>query len=186
MRKGLGGVKGLTLIESIIAMVIIAIAIGSLTSLLYPQIARSGNLNYQSRAAALGQSLMAQILARNFDQESDVNGGYIRCSSSDSGSTDCTGSDASSVALGSDSETAPSYNDVDDYIGCWEPDATNGCQDLNLLVQDSSTTYRNFNVVISAAYDNSQFENWSMKLITVTISASNQTPITFRAFRGNY
>ncbi|CAH0541574.1 type IV pilus modification PilV family protein [Vibrio marisflavi] len=178
---------GFTLVEAIVSMVIIAIAIIGLTTVLFPQIARSGDPNYQVRAAALGQSLMSQILGRGFDEESDFDGDYIRCSSSDTGSTDCTGSDSSSISLGSDTgESAPNFDDVDDYTGCWEPDGTNGCGDLNLLVEDSSTTYKNFNVTISVAYDNSDYEDWSMKLITMTISASNQTPISFKAFRGNY
>jgi len=182
-----GQPRGFTLVESIIVMVIIGFAIVSLTTVLFPQIARSGDPNYQVRAAALGHSLMSQILGRGFDEESDFDGDYIRCSASDTGSTGCTGSDSSSVALGSDTgESAPNFDDVDDYIGCWEPDGTNGCGNLNLLLKDSATTYKNFNVTISVAYDNADFEDWSMKLITLTISASNQPPITFKAFRGNY
>ncbi|MCL9780533.1 prepilin-type N-terminal cleavage/methylation domain-containing protein [Vibrio sp. S4M6] len=179
--------SGFTLIESIIVMVIIAIAMISLTTLLFPQISRSADPNYQVRASALGQSLMSQILARGFDQESDFDGDVIRCSSTDVGAPNCSGSTGSSLTLGSDTgEVAPNYNDVDDYIGCWEPGGAGSCNDLDLIVQSSSSTYKNFNVVITVAYDNTNFTDWSMKLITLTITASNQTPITFRAFRGNY
>ncbi len=71
--------QGFTLIESIVAMVIIAIAMVTLISFLYPQIERSATPHYQTRAAHLGQSLLSQILARGFDHNSDFDGGKKRC-----------------------------------------------------------------------------------------------------------
>ncbi|RTZ14317.1 type II secretion system protein [Vibrio aquaticus] len=175
--------KGFTLIESVIVIVIMGIAMLTITSFLVPQITRSADPHYQTRAAALGQSAMSMILARGFDQQSDFIGGAIRCSSSDIGSTNCTGTTGSSIPLGPDSgETIATYNDVDDYIGCWEPNGTNSCQDLNLLVGDSATTYHNVRLDVEVVYQDAP----SLKQITMTVSASNQQPLTFVALRGNY
>lgn len=176
-------IKGFTLIESVIVIVVMGIAMLTITSFLVPQITRSADPHYQTRAAALGQSAMSMILARGFDQQSDFVGGAIRCSSSDNGSIDCTGTAGSAIALGPDTgEAVPNYNDVDDYIGCWEPNGTNSCQDLNLLIGDTATTYHNFRLDIDVVYQNAP----SLKQITMTVSASNQQPLTFVALRGNY
>lgn len=177
---------GFTLIESVIVIVIMGIAMITMSSLLSPQLARSGNSHYQTRAAALGQSLMTQILARSFDEESDENGGLIRCSSSDIGAPDCTLQEN----FGPDGTIEPTdptaFNDVDDYIGCWEPEGTNGCNDLNAIVGDTSTTYRNFRVDISVEYNNTDYADWSMKRVDMTIQASNQPELNFSGYRGNY
>lgn len=105
MRKG----RGFTLIESIIVMVILAFAMITISNFLVPQIARSANPHYQVRAAALGQSVMSIILARGFDENSDFNGGDIRC-----GETALSGAACSSELKNEETEII-SYNDVDDY-----------------------------------------------------------------------
>ncbi len=179
--------RGFTLIESVIVIVIMGIAMITMSSLLSPQLARSGSSHYQTRAAALGQSLMTQILARSFDEESDENGGLIRCSSSDSGAPDCTLQDNFGPDDGEDPEN---FNDVDDYKGCWEPEGTNGCGDLNRLLSGTdtpgATTYKNFRVEIDVVYNNVDYPNWSMKRVDMTIQASNQPELNFSGYRGNY
>ncbi len=46
--------QGMTLIESIVAMVLIAVAMVTLTSLLFPNVKNSAAPHYQTRAIALG------------------------------------------------------------------------------------------------------------------------------------
>ncbi len=170
--------QGFTLIESIIAMVIMGIAMITIASLIVPQVVRSADPYYQTRAVELGQSVMTKILSRGFADNSDVNGGQVRCGDD---TTTCT------QPLGRDGETSPSdFNDVDDYIGCWIPGASSSCSDLNQLTDDSrGVTFANFRVDISVV-DDSQFSAQTIKRIEMTISAPNQSPITLRAFRGNY
>lgn len=71
--------SGMTLIEMIIAIVLMGIAMVAFTSFLVPQIRDSAIPHYQTRAAALGQGFMSQILSRGFDQWSDFDGGTVRC-----------------------------------------------------------------------------------------------------------
>lgn len=182
--------SGFTLIESVIVIIVMGLAMLTIANFLVPQIARSGDPHYQTRAAALGQSVMTQILARSFDHHSDFQGGLVRCSSSDTGATDCSAFNGNSRSLGIDSDRGETddnpnrYDDVDDFIGCWTPSATAGCNDLNSLIGDSNGTYRNFRLDITVAYANAS--DASLKRISLTLSASNQTPISFIGYRGNY
>ncbi|ELL4667076.1 type II secretion system protein [Vibrio fluvialis] len=187
-------IKGFTLVESIVAMVIIGLAMVVLISFLYPQVERSATPHYQTRAANLGQSLMSQILARGFDNNSDFDGGAIRCgeNKSDGTATTC------STVLGSDGENSPAqFNDVDDYIGCWYGDNASECGSettknplTNILGTNVAANYRHFTVFIAVDYVNSAFQPVSaiteMKRIELTIDTGNYGRYTFVAYRGNY
>lgn len=177
---------GFTLIESIIVIVVMGLAMVTITSFLVPQITRSADPYYQTRAAALGQSVMSSILARGFDQNSDFTGGFTRCdevivgqpvvsctAEDDFGAEEDEGVDAGAIR-------PQLYNDVDDFIGCWEQQPANGCRDLDLLLGDSS--YRNFRLDIDVTYA----DGTSLKRINLVISAADQTPVTLDAYRGNY
>ncbi|MBL4282839.1 type IV pilus modification PilV family protein [Vibrio fluvialis] len=182
-------IKGFTLVESIVAMVIIGLAMVVLISFLYPQVERSATPHYQTRAANLGQSLMSQILARGFDQNSDFDGGAIRCGEV---STTC------SSVLGTEGESSPAqFNDVDDYIGCWYGDNASECGSettknplTNILGTNVAANYRHFTVFVDVAYVNSAFQTVSaitdMKRIELTIDTGNYGRYTFVAYRGNY
>lgn len=176
--------RGFTLIESVIVIIVMGLAMATITNFLVPQITRSADPHYQTRAAALGQSVMSLILARGFDQQSDFSGGAVRCSSLDVGSLPCSGTAGSTLTLGPDGETIPNYNDVDDYSGCWEPNPNTGsaCQNLNTLLNDPDGSYRNFRLDIEVSYQTVP----SLKLITLRVSAGSQPPLTFTALRGNY
>ncbi len=176
--------KGFTLVESIIAMVIIGFAMVTLISFLYPQVERSATPHYQTRAANLGQSLMSQILARGFDEKSDFDGGFVRCGESGISCTD-------SSDLGRDgSETLPSqFNDVDDYIGCWWTDSVSDCGSVtptsqlsNILGVDSVSKYTHFTVIVDVAYTHSG----SMKKVDLTINIGRYGEFEFVGYRGNY
>ncbi|MGD8117226.1 type IV pilus modification PilV family protein [Vibrio sp. TRT 29B02] len=178
--------KGFTLIESVIVIIIMGLAMITITNFLVPQISRSANPHYQTRAAALGQSVMTQILARGFDHNSDFTGGVRRCGEVIAGQATVSCTAQADFGAEEDVGVEPEairpdlYNDVDDFIGCWEPQAANGCRDLNLLLADNS--YRNFRLDISVSYANGT----SLKRIRLTISATNQSPVNLSAYRGNY
>lgn len=182
--------SGFTLIESVIVIVVMGLAMITIINFLVPQISRSADPHYQVRAAALGQSVMTQILARGFDHHSDFQGGAVRCSSVDAGAEVCSAIGASSRSLGIDSdrgETADnpqSYDDVDDFIGCWTPGGSQGCNNLDDLISDSASSYRNFRLDIDVSYPDSS--DASLKQVSLTISASNQSAIRLIGYRGNY
>ncbi|WKY58358.1 type II secretion system protein [Vibrio sp. SNU_ST1] len=171
--------RGFTLIESVVVIVVMGLAMMTIINFLAPQISRSGDPHYQTRSAALGQSVMSMILARGFDENSDFDGGEFRCGEGASG-VNCT----VEAIFGPDrTEAIAQYNDVDDYDGCWEPGATNGCRDLTLLLGENGvTTYNNYRLDVDVTY---QIVD-QLKRINITITASNYSPIVLDAYRGNY
>ena len=58
--------SGFTLIESIIVIVLLGFAMHAFSTFLAPQSALSGQVNYSNRASALGQSIMTDLLARDY------------------------------------------------------------------------------------------------------------------------
>ncbi|WED21541.1 type II secretion system GspH family protein [Vibrio sp. JC009] len=182
-------VKGFTLIESVIAIIIMAFAMLSLTSFLFPQVADSARPHYEVRASALAQSLMAEVLAKNFDELSDPDGGEFRCGEDPA---DCT----AEADFGPDGESGPvAYNDVDDYIGTWQTDCASGdssCNNLSdIFGNDISDEYANFTAEVAVVYeDNSDItlsvSTYVAKRITITITAGKYGDFSFSAYRGNY
>ena len=180
-------VKGFSLIEMIVAIVIMAVAMISLTSFLFPQVQDSARPHYEVRAAALGQSLLTEVLARGYDENSDSDGGIRRCGEL---SSSCT----AQSDFGPDSgETTPdSFNDVDDYIGCWATNSASEayCSDVtgnlnDIFGNNISSEYPNFAANVNVVYD-SIAGNTQFKKVSVTITAGRYGEYSFSAVRGNY
>lgn len=183
---------GFTLIESIMAIVLLAFAMLMLSRLLYPQITQSARPHYQTRAASLGQSLMQQILARPFDQQSDTQNGGVRCDKLTQ--PKCT----VPSALGDDGEPTALFNDVDDFIGCWYSDKSTDCPSASvpikplheLLLTNNAQDFAHFTVTIKVCYwdfsgeCSEQIELY--KHIRLTIDTGRYGSYKLTALRGNY
>ncbi|HHE0528188.1 TPA: type IV pilus modification PilV family protein [Vibrio parahaemolyticus] len=195
--------SGMTLIEMIIAIVLMGIAMVAFTSFLVPQIRDSAIPHYQTRAAALGQGFMSQILSRGFDQWSDFDGGTVRCGEpKDSPHPDnplnlCSSTLGVDTDYGEDASNPSSFNDVDDYIGCWSTSTTaSQCDGIprgnisDVLGTDSTEQYKNFRLEVSVAYDDltdkAPDEITEYKKVTLRIFAGNTQPLTLTAIKGNY
>lgn len=188
---------GLTLIESIIGIIVLGFALSVLVSGVFSSSKVSHEATYQAQAATLGHSVMTDILARQFDEQSDPNGGVYRCGESIAPSS-CT----APSRLGRDGAVEKNVathsmllNDVDDFIGCWGN--PNQCSNtglssypLNKLIEQSSAEeYKNFTVEINVAYSDIDAVGsviTSLKRIHITIYGSNYAQYTFSAYRGNY
>lgn len=203
--------KGFTLVESIIAIVILGLAMITLTSFLYPQIAQSAKPYYEVRASALAKSLMTEILSRNFDENSDHDGGEFRCGEDDylddqGDVIACTPSNdfGPDVNPPAPPEPPSMFNDVDDYIGCWytTDESQASCRvteagNLNdIFGNNISDDYLGFRAEVSVSYDydsrlgvpsqDSGSPRELFKVVTVVITASQYGDFTFVAHRGNY
>lgn len=189
-KMSLPRVRGFTLIESIIAMVVMGIAMVMLFTLFFPRVEDSGRAQYLTRGSALGQSVMNTILSRSFDENSDPSGGIYRCDETDADGEDNPCSDT--LQADADETTASDYDDVDDYVGCWSQPAGNSCSDLKDLIYNAEQ-YTNFTVnvdvekanpaaVITGQPTNTQI----MKKITITISSQRYESFKMVAYRGNY
>lgn len=189
---------GFTLIESIVAMVVMGIAMTILFSVFFPRVEDSGRPQYIVRASALSQSVMNTILSRGFDEHSDPSGSRIRCD--DDGNPDITDGVIPTCegAKGVDSETtADAFNDVDDYKGCWETD--NKCSTSDSLpvyplsdLVPNSEQYPHFKIVVDVIdVNNNGSEPLSegvhtMKKVTLTVSAQGYESIRLVGYKGNY
>ncbi|WP_186294751.1 type IV pilus modification PilV family protein [Vibrio algivorus] len=187
--------RGFTLIESIVAMVVMGIAMTILFSIFFPRVEDSGRPQYIVRASALGQSVMNTILSRGFDDNSDPSGGLIRCDDTTANSDLESDAEPCLGATGVDLEesVANDFNDVDDYIGCWAQGLeSSGCAPLSELINDS-TQYVNFKVQVNVEDSNTSELTLNqpsgkhvMKKVTVTVSAQHYEAFKLVAYRGNY
>ncbi|MFM2591035.1 MSHA biogenesis protein MshD [Vibrio sp. TBV020] len=125
MRKNVGG---FTLFEAVIVTIILGLAVVTFSSFLAPQLSQSGEYHYFSRSAALGQSVMTEML-----------------------SIDTNVTSLASAA--------------DDIVANLGPD------------------YANFELEIDI---NPASGAANLQQITLNITASSQSPVTFTGFRGEY
>lgn len=172
--------RGFTLIELIVGIVVLSISFSLLTSLILPLSEKSAEQLHQVRASELGQSMMNEILARAFDQQSDMTGGLFRCGEN---GVVCT----SSINLGADNgETERAlYNDVDDYINF------DFMTEKNALGERFSSLYPGFYVNITVCYRNISSPNCSnnielSKLVTIIVTTPQGFDFVFSFFKANF
>ncbi|MGI5310592.1 type IV pilus modification PilV family protein [Rheinheimera sp. WS51] len=179
--------QGVTLIELIIGIVVLAISLTLVTSVLGPLFIKSTDPWHQVRATELGQSLMNEILARSFDENSSRSGSLLRCN--EAGALACT----SQANFGPDgSETRLQFDDVDDFI------AVNSLADALAYIDDAGERekyYRNYQVSVAVRYATAADLSLSsgaaigaeqLKVITLTVTTPNGEPIQFSALKGNW
>jgi MSHA pilin protein MshD len=172
--------KGFSLIELIIGIVTLAIALVLVFTLLYPQAFRSAEPVLQLRAAALGQALMDEIIAKSFDEQSTRSGGLIRCDGV--GGPSCT--DAAS--FGPDSESRTTFDDVDDYHQLQTTFPTLANAEGNSLAARYPRFGFNITVCYSDAGGSCVAGRTAFKRVLVTISTPLGQEFDFAVIKGNY
>jgi len=174
-------VKGFTLIELIIGIVMFAIALSIITALIAPQAKKSAEPIVALRASEFGQSLMNEIQSKSFDEHSDRSAPFKRCGEISIGAEACT----APADFGVDnSETRTSYNDVDDYIALSNQPITNSLGEV-------LSQYSDFNLVITVQYDSDFNEltindGTTFKRITIEVTSPLGEVYGFSAYKGNY
>lgn len=147
-------------------IVIISIAIAGVVGAFALITGRSADPLNQTRAVALSQLYMDEILSKSFAHDSPVGGGAV-----DAGDADCNN-------LGPDGETRRTFNDVDDY------------HTLNNAPPENSEEagYNNFQVSISVACAGTEvgLSNHEAKRIDITITDPSGNTYLFSAYRGNF
>lgn len=186
--------KGITIIELVISISILAIALTSVTLLLSGGLRRSSDTLLEVRAVALGQAYLDEILGKRFD-ENTRDSGVPPCRNSTGSPRLC-----SSVLGPETGEIRSSYNDVDDYNGLDE-----GLGAVDTVLRDPLGNVRqgfdNFRVRVSVrAVDvgiggseaglsvaNELDDSQDAKLIEVTVShRSLVNGIVFSAYKSNF
>ena len=178
---------GFTLVELVIGMVVLAIALTLLTGVLAPMHRDSGAIWLQVRSAELAQSLLSEVMARSFDENSSRNGSPLRCG--EAGASSCAASIPACPASGMSSLTEEAnrqdWDDVDDFH-CLRADAATLTDWLGTSL---ASRYANYQIAISVSYDGSNSgaaNNALVKRVTLNITAPDSTKLTFSALKGNW
>jgi MSHA pilin protein MshD len=177
--------KGFTLLELVIGIVVLAISFSVITSFIVPQSEQSANQIHQIRAAELGQSLMNEILAKAFDEQSDLAGGAVRCG--ESGLNVCT----DEVNFGpEDGETRANFDDVDDYVVLDGSDEY--VEDISGSRVESAAfenLYSGYRVAVSVTYDDA-YDNTNtgslVKRIDITVTTPSGETVQFATYKANF
>ena len=182
--------SGFTLIEVVVGIVVSAIALTFLSALFFSGSGNSVKPLMQIRAAEFAQSLMEEILAKPFDENTPV-GGIPAC-------TVCTAQ--GDLGFDSGEELSPGvgdrslFDDVDDY----DYYCNDGSPfDIRDAFGNTLNNFTNYRMSICVVYDGDfngvddsteGVNNVSAKLITVTVFPPSSVGggISFSAYKGNY
>ncbi|WP_333795866.1 type IV pilus modification PilV family protein [Rheinheimera sp.] len=178
--------RGFTLIELIVGMVVLAIAILMISQIMGPMLVRSTEPWHQVRAAELGHSLMNEMMAMSFDENSSRGNTLLRCG--ESGASACIATlpacPASGMSVATEEASRDLYDDVDDFH-CLNVD---GASLVNVLNQSLADQYKNYQVAVLVSYAGTELglANNNAKKITLTVTPPGGDPIVFAGYKGNW
>ncbi|MBW4936495.1 prepilin-type N-terminal cleavage/methylation domain-containing protein [Marinobacter sp. F4206] len=157
--------KGATLVELIITIVIISIAIAGVVGAFALISGRSADPLNETRAVALAQLYIDEILSKKYDEQTPQ-GGVPRYSGG------CN--------IGSDGETRAAFDDVDDYEGLMDKPPASALGAI--------TGYSGFSVDVSVSCAGGEvgLPASQAKRIDVLISAPDNRSFLFSAYRANF
>ncbi|MDX1539566.1 prepilin-type N-terminal cleavage/methylation domain-containing protein [Arsukibacterium sp.] len=182
--------RGVSLIELIIGIVVLAIALSLVTAVLGPLYIKSTDPWHQVRATELGQSMLNDIMARSFDQQSPRSGSMLRCG--ESGAPACTAQNGDGSWPADPAESAADnrlrFNDVDDFDNF----TVDGSVLTNILAEDLADVYRNYQLRVSVSYAAAaevagiSLATDQVKVITVTVRTPTGSELQFSSYKGNW
>ena len=181
---------GFTLLELIVGVVVLGIALLMISSILGPMYIRSSEPWQQVRAAELGHSLMNEIMARSFDENSSRGATLLRCGETVSGVSagNCLAAIPVCPLTGMSSATEEAsrdlYDDVDDFH-CFRG---NGAAVSNILNQSLADSYLNFQVEVRVSYAGADLglTNQSVKRVDIRVVLPSGETIPFSSYKGNW
>ena len=194
-------VRGFTLLELVIGIVLLSLALVLLLSLFLPMMSYQSQPIYQVRAAVLGQSMLDETLSRSFDENSDRRGGAQSLSYCGAVSgTESSLGDCTSVAnYGLDAAEGGSrdftlYNDVDDFDNfCASKSGRSpltGDEVAAKLDLDSSLyAYYLVSICVTSAPEIVPGSGGGVdvaKRVVVTVTQPNGEPLSLISYRSNY
>jgi len=179
--------KGFTLVEMVVTIVILAIALAGVAAMVSLGSSNSADTMLETRAIALGQSYLDEIMGRRFDERSAASGLSPCYLLPPGGGRRCT----AIASLGPDGGEGSRdlFDDVDDYDGLAEGDGeADPLQDAEGLERSG---YENFNVTVSVRYAGNDpvlgLNATDAKLITVTVKYRGLADgWNFSVYKGNY
>ncbi len=116
--------KGVSLIELIVFIVVVSIALLALVEVYRQATMNNADPVIRMRALESAQSLLDEIIALKYDEQTP-SGGIPACSSSTEGASDC------------DNSPDNNMNDVDDYQGFSDEPYTNYRRSVSVTIADN-------------------------------------------------
>ena len=175
--------KGFSLIEIVMFIVIVGIAVSGMVTLFTANVVHSHEPLLRQKATILANFYMDEILRKKWNEATPTGGGCV-----DTGSGTCpTGPTA--IAIGTDSETRPDFDDIDDYHGLNnnppEDQSGTALSDFSgYSVTVAVTTGTAWDPLGDAARDVEANDVLRIQ-IDVAVSATNET-LTLIAYRNNF
>ena len=168
-------VRGFTLVELVVTLVVISIVLLGVTYALSFAFRHQSDGLWQAKAVTLAQSYVEEIMARRYDEATPL-GGVPPCSPA---TLPCTG-------IGADGEGRTGFDDVDDYHGLDEqpPLDSEGVPRAD---------YAGYRVQVAVAYltpaqvgDFALDDPTDAKRITVRVTPPGKSAMAFSMLRANY
>lgn len=194
--------SGITLIELIVTIVVLGVALVTLSGIMGGGASSNSDITIQIRGTALAQAYLDEILGKRYDEKTR-NRGIPPCRASAPVARQCTAEVSFGADYGSPVESGENarsrLDDVDDYHGMDEGDGQ------ALPLQDAQgntrTGYDNFRVRVAVRYinlgvseeeetlgvNNELDDQYDAKLVTVTVSfRGDTTGWDFSAYKSNF
>ena len=182
---------GLTMVELVVTIVILAIALVGVAAIVQMGSESSAEVLLDTRAIALGEAYMDEILGRRFDENSDRKGDNPCFGLSSEGSYTRPCTEVMNFTSDTGEGARDKWDDVDDYDGLKE-----GFGETTAVPQDQEgndrTGYENFHVEVAVRYAGDDtawggLNKTNAKLVTITIKYRGQAKgWTISAYKGNY
>ncbi len=183
--------EGVTLIELVVAIVVIALGITAVLGMLAQGFLASPDPQFRIKTVELGQSYMDEVFTKRWDENTPPGGGCVR----PSGGTSCSSGPAA-VCPGTGScgpdgaESRENFDDVDDYRAVNEGRACNNGPLQNAEGQDRGGRYRNYcvdvDVITGTGGELDSVADDDAKRIDVHVTAPDGAETTFSAYRLNF
>ncbi|XOV84060.1 MAG: prepilin-type N-terminal cleavage/methylation domain-containing protein [bacterium] len=166
--------SGFTLVETIVAMMIVSIAALAMASALGFAFSRSADGLLEAKVVYVAQAYLEEIQARRYDEVTPT-GGTPPCQTA----VPCS-------SLGPDTESREHFDDVDDYHGLLDSPPRDG---LNQVMPG----FAGFAVAVDVSYASAtQVAAWHLddasdaKIVSLTVTTPDGHIRPFVMIRGNY
>ncbi len=166
--------RGFTLMETIISIIIIAIAIVGILSVIYNVTQKGINPIIEMKATELGQAMLDEIMLKRWDEDTPLGGGHI---------------DVSLANIGTEAgeNSREDFDDVDDYNGYSDGTNTEPLKDEagNIL-----TGFDGYSRSVSVVFEKptgapASVNTNNYKKITVRVTTPTGEEISFVAYKTN-
>ena len=167
---------GFTLIEVVVAIVVVGVAVAGLASLFVSSAGHSHEPYLRERALAVANAFMDEILNKRWDENTPLGGGCVN-----TGSAACASGPAP-AGIGTEETTRAAYDDIDDYNAIVNQTPP---QDADANAMPGYDGYSvSVNVTQPGAWNG--VAGVDVKRIVVSVTASAGETVSLTAYRLNF